>query len=48
MINLTVNHKSRFVAIDLPLTIPKRSAKRKADREMLKHGYPVFPPIMAQ
>ncbi|MDH5447519.1 MAG: DUF429 domain-containing protein [Candidatus Bathyarchaeota archaeon] len=46
VINSTVHHKPLIVAIDAPLTMPKTGTTRKADKEMLKHGYPVFPPLM--
>ena len=39
------NPKPAIIAIDAPLTLPKRGATRKADREMHKHGYPVLPPL---
>lgn len=46
IINSTVHRKPCIVAIDAPLTMPKTGATRRADREMLKYGYPVFPPLM--
>jgi len=46
VINSTIQLKPCIVAIDALLTIPKTGAARKADREMQKQGYPVFPPIM--
>ncbi|MFQ6067924.1 MAG: DUF429 domain-containing protein [Candidatus Bathyarchaeia archaeon] len=46
IVNLTVNYKPRIVAIDAPLTLPQTGTTRKADKEMLKQGYPVFPPLM--
>jgi hypothetical protein len=33
-----------LIAIDSPLNLPKEGVMRKADREMHRHGYPVFPP----
>jgi len=36
--------KPVLVAIDAPLSLPKEGTMRKADREMYRHGYPVFPP----
>jgi len=33
-----------LIAIDSPLSLPKEGVMRKADREMYKRGYPVFPP----
>jgi predicted nuclease with RNAse H fold len=42
--NITRNVPS-LIAIDAPLSLPKRGeAFRKADREMIKKGYRVFPP----
>lgn len=46
IVNSTLSYKPHIVAIDAPLTMPKTGTMRKADREMLKHGYPVFPPLM--
>lgn len=36
--------KPALVAIDAPLSPPKVGTMRKADREMYRRGYPVFPP----
>lgn len=33
-----------LIAIDAPLSAPKKGFSRKADREMIKKGYRVFPP----
>jgi predicted nuclease with RNAse H fold len=42
--NITKNNPS-LIAIDAPLSRPKNSELfRKADREMIKNGYQVFPP----
>jgi predicted nuclease with RNAse H fold len=42
--NITRNTPS-LIAIDAPLSLPKKGeAFRKADREMIKKGYRVFPP----
>ena len=38
------NFEPTLVAIDAPLSLPKKGAVRKADREMYRRGYPVFPP----
>jgi len=38
------NFEPTLVAIDAPLGLPKNGAMRKADREMYRRGYPVFPP----
>jgi len=46
IINSTINCQPRIVAVDAPLTMPKTGTTRKADREMLRNGYPVFPPLM--
>lgn len=36
--------RPNIIAVDAPLSLPKKSTMRKADREMHKRGYPVFPP----
>jgi predicted nuclease with RNAse H fold len=42
--NITKNNPS-LIAIDAPLSLPKNSELfRKADREMIKKGYRIFPP----
>ena len=33
-----------LIAIDAPLSLPKKGHTRRADREMFRYGYPVFPP----
>ena len=33
-----------LIAVDAPLSLPRKDMMRKADREMCKRGYPVFPP----
>lgn len=38
--------KPLLVAIDAPLKLPKGGILRKADREMIKVGYRVFPPTL--
>lgn len=40
------NFKPSLVAIDAPLRLPKGGILRKADREMIKRGYGVFPPTL--
>jgi len=35
-----------LIAIDAPFHLPKTGLLRKADREMIKHGYRVFPPVL--
>lgn len=39
------NHPS-IIAIDAPLKLPKKGILRKADKEMIKRGYRVFPPAL--
>ena len=34
-------------AIDAPFNLPKRGLLRKADREMIKRGFRIFPPTLA-
>jgi hypothetical protein len=46
IIRRTLNYKPKIIAIDAPLTMPKTSTTRQADRNMMKKGYPVFPPLM--
>lgn len=36
--------KPHLIAIDAPLSLPKKGTMRKSDRKMHKLGYPVFPP----
>jgi len=36
--------KPAMIAIDAPFNLPKEGILRKADREMIKKGYRVFPP----
>jgi predicted nuclease with RNAse H fold len=36
--------KPKIVAIDAPLKLPKKGLLRKADKELIKRGYRVFPP----
>ena len=43
-----LEHLTKFeptvIAIDAPVSLPKKGAMRKADKEMYRRGYPVFPP----
>ena len=36
--------KPTLIAIDAPLSLPEKGTMRKADKEMYRRGYPVFPP----
>lgn len=45
IIETTLNNQPSLVAIDAPLSIPKKGLLRGTDREMYKHGYPVFPSL---
>jgi len=38
--------KPAIIAIDAPFSLPKKGILRKADREMIKRGYRVFPPTL--
>lgn len=40
------NFEPSIVAIDAPLKLPEGGILRKADREMIKMGYRVFPPTL--
>jgi predicted nuclease with RNAse H fold len=42
----TVSAKPKLVAIDAPLTLPKKGFMRVADRVMRWRGYQVFPPLL--
>jgi predicted nuclease with RNAse H fold len=44
IIDGVAHNKPAIVAIDAPFHIPKQGMLRKADREMMKAGYRVFPP----
>ncbi len=41
----TVSAKPMLVAIDAPLTLPKKGFMRSVDQEMRRRGYQVFPPL---
>ncbi len=38
--------KPSIIAIDAPLHLPRKGTLRKADKEMIRHGYRVFPPVL--
>lgn len=46
IIQTTVQQQPMLIAIDAPLSLPKKGIYRKADREMIKKGYRVFPPTL--
>jgi predicted nuclease with RNAse H fold len=39
-------NKPEVIAVDAPFSLPKSGILRKADREMIKNGYRVFPPTL--
>jgi predicted nuclease with RNAse H fold len=41
----TLSCKPVLIAIDAPLSLPRKDLLRQPDREMHKKGYPVFPPL---
>lgn len=41
------NKKPSIIAIDAPLTFPKKGILRRADEEMIRRGYRVFPPVLS-
>jgi len=45
IVEITLNCHPVLVAIDAPLSLPKKGLLRKTDREMHKQGYPVLPPL---
>ncbi len=44
ILKLSIGCKPDLIAVDAPLSLPKKGIMRKADREMRKRGYLVFPP----
>jgi len=44
IMHIIVTYKPLLLAIDAPFSLPKTGIYRKADREMIKRGYHVFPP----
>jgi len=44
ILDILTRAKPTIVAIDAPLTLPKRGIFRKADKDLIKRGYSVFPP----
>lgn len=45
IVETTLNYKPTLVAIDAPLSLPRKGLLRKTDIEMHKQGYPVLPPL---
>jgi len=45
VVETTLNCQPILVAIDAPLSLPRKGLLRETDREMHKQGYPVFPPL---
>lgn len=43
--NITKNNPA-LIAIDAPFRFPRKGLLRKADREMIRRGYRVFPPVL--
>lgn len=46
MLESIIQSKPFIIAIDAPFSLPKTGILRKADREMIKKGYCVFPPTL--
>ena len=44
MLEAITQSKPEVIAVDAPFSLPKSGILRKADREMIKNGYRVFPP----
>jgi len=44
IMHIIATYKPLLLAIDAPFSLPKTGIYRKADREMIKRGYHVFPP----
>ena len=47
IIELCMHERPSVVAIDAPLSLPKRGNLRKADASLIKRGFRVFPPTFA-
>lgn len=41
-----IKNRPAIIAIDSPLSLPKKGSLRKADREMIRRGYRVFAPTL--
>jgi len=46
IIKNSTTHQPTIIAIDAPLSLPKKGIMRKADLQMRAHGYRVFPPLL--
>jgi predicted nuclease with RNAse H fold len=46
ILHTIIRNKPELIAIDAPFSLPKSGIFRKADKEMIKHGYRVFPPTL--
>jgi predicted nuclease with RNAse H fold len=46
ILECTTKSNPSLIAIDAPLKLPKEGFLRKADREMIRKGYRVFPPML--
>ena len=44
IVEIITQNKPEIIAIDAPFSLPKSGILRKADREMIKNGYRIFPP----
>ena len=47
IIELCIRERPSVVAIDAPLSLPRRGNLRKADASLIKRGFRVFPPTFA-
>jgi predicted nuclease with RNAse H fold len=46
ILEVITRNKPEIIAIDAPFSLPRNEILRKADKEMIKHGYRVFPPSL--
>ena len=46
ILEAVTQNKPEIIAVDAPFNLPKSGILRKADREMIKNGYRVFPPTL--
>jgi hypothetical protein len=46
ILEIITQNKPEIIAVDAPFRLPKSGPLRKADKEMIKNGYRVFPPAL--
>ncbi|MBS7632377.1 DUF429 domain-containing protein [Candidatus Bathyarchaeota archaeon] len=46
ILDYVLQNKPALIAIDAPLSFPKEGMLRTAEKEMLRRGYRIFPPVL--